>query len=194
MYKCIKGFSIEVCDGDGFTIENEYMSINKGSIWNIPENKDYRLIGGEVRLENDEMGWIEITKEHLEEHFKLISESEEGKLDKEIDRLYSKIKDGAMEQNSTELFTYIWLAELRDRRKSENSVFEVSKLFKDKECIVLRKQYENGEISEEETLEIDEVIYSEYFQSKVLKVDYSIDLVKSCETTIEVTPILVVKY
>lgn len=75
MYECIKGFLIEICDGDGFTIENEYMDINKGTIWQIPEDKDYRLIGGEVRLENDELGWIEITKEHLEKHFKLISES-----------------------------------------------------------------------------------------------------------------------
>lgn len=122
MYKCIKGFSIEVCDGDGFTIENEYMDINKGSVWTIPEDKDYRLVGGEVRLENDEVGWIEITKEHLEEHFKLISESEEGKLNKEIDRLYSKIKDGTMEQNSTELFTYMWLSELRDRRLEDENI------------------------------------------------------------------------
>ena len=75
MYECIKGFLIEVCDEDGFTIENEYMDIDKGTIWYIPEDKDYRFIGGEVRLENDDAEWIEITKEHLEEHFKLISES-----------------------------------------------------------------------------------------------------------------------
>ena len=74
MYECIKGFLIEVCDEDGFTIENEYMDIDKGTIWYIPEDKDYRFIDGEVRLEND-TEWIEITKEHLEEYFKLISES-----------------------------------------------------------------------------------------------------------------------
>lgn len=116
------------------------------------------------------------------------------KLNEVINDLYKKIEDGTMEQNSIELFTYMWLAELRDRRKQDKSVLEVSKLFKDKECIVLSKQYDNGEISEEETLEIDEVAYSEYAESKVVKIDYSIDLVKSCETTIEVTPILVVKY
>lgn len=75
MYECIKGFLMEVCDGNGFTIENEYMDINKGTIWYIPEDKDYRFIGGEVRLENDDAEWIEITKEHLEEYFKLISKS-----------------------------------------------------------------------------------------------------------------------
>lgn len=116
------------------------------------------------------------------------------KLNEVINYLYKKIEDGTMEQNSIELFTYMWLAELRDRRKQDKSVLEVSKLFKDKECIVLSKQYYNGEIREEETLEIDEVAYSEYAESKVVKIDYSIELVKSCETTIEVTPILVVEY
>lgn len=115
------------------------------------------------------------------------------KLNEVINDLYKKIEDETMEQNSIELFTYMWLTELRDRRKQDRSVIEVSKLFKDKDCIVLRKQ-DNGEIVEEETLEIDEVDYSEYAESKVVKIDYSIDFVKSCETTIEVTPVLVVKY
>lgn len=38
MYKCIKGFSVEKCDDDGFTIENEYVEIKEGSIWEIPED------------------------------------------------------------------------------------------------------------------------------------------------------------
>ena len=46
-----------------------------GEEMNYIEDKDYRFIGGEVRLENDDAEWIEITKEHLEEYFKLISES-----------------------------------------------------------------------------------------------------------------------
>lgn len=118
---------------------------------------------------------------------------DDKKLNEVINDLYKKIEDETMEQNSIELFTYMWLTELRDRRKQDKSVVEVSKLFNDKDCIVLRKQ-DNGEIVEEETLEIDEVVYSEYAESKVIKIDYSIDLVKSCETTIEVTPILVVEY
>lgn len=53
MYKCIKGFALEKCDDNGFTIEGEYTVIEEGSIWNIPENEDYRLIDGEIRLEED---------------------------------------------------------------------------------------------------------------------------------------------
>lgn len=44
---------------------------------------------------------------------------DDDKLNQEIERLYKKIQDGTMEQNSTELFTYMWLAELRDRRAEE---------------------------------------------------------------------------
>lgn len=69
VYKCIKGFSVEACDGDGGTIENEYMCINENSLWVYPEDKDYKLVGGDVRLDNEENGWIEISKEHLEEYF-----------------------------------------------------------------------------------------------------------------------------
>jgi hypothetical protein len=71
-YKCIKGFSIERCDDDGFTIENEYEVIEEGTIWYVPEDEDYRFIGGEVRLESSELGWIEITFEHLKEYFELL--------------------------------------------------------------------------------------------------------------------------
>ena len=69
MYKCIKGFSLKLYDDNGFIVENEYMNINKGSIWYIPEDEDYRLIDGEVRLENEEMDWIEITKETFKNNF-----------------------------------------------------------------------------------------------------------------------------
>jgi len=72
VYKCIKGFLIERCDDDGFTIDGEDYFITEGSLWVIPEDKDYRFIGGEVRFEHEEHGWIEISKEHLNNHFKEI--------------------------------------------------------------------------------------------------------------------------
>jgi len=72
MYKCIESFAIGACDGDGFSIENEDMIVEKGSIWSIPEDENYRFIGGEIRLESDEFGWIEITKENLEQCFILM--------------------------------------------------------------------------------------------------------------------------
>ena len=75
MYKCIKGFSLETCDGDGFTVEEEYQTIEEGSIWNLPEDKDYRLIGGEVRLESDNLGWIEMAEEDLKLHFEEVADN-----------------------------------------------------------------------------------------------------------------------
>lgn len=74
-YECIKSFSIPQCDGDGFHLEDEEgftveNIIEKQTVWGVPEDADYRLVGGEVRLENDKLGWIEISKETLQECFK----------------------------------------------------------------------------------------------------------------------------
>ncbi|MGL4571745.1 MAG: hypothetical protein ACRCVJ_11850 [Clostridium sp.] len=69
MYKCIKRFYVDCVDGDGFYIDNKYFIVEEGTLWNIPEDKDYRLCGGEIRLENDKLGWIEISKEDLEKDF-----------------------------------------------------------------------------------------------------------------------------
>lgn len=73
MYKCTKGFWVEMIDDDGFSIENEYFDVPEGSIWNIPEDKDHRFIGGEIRLESDDLGWIEIDETTLENNFEAIS-------------------------------------------------------------------------------------------------------------------------
>jgi len=72
MYKCIKGFSLELYDDDGFSIEGEYSNVEENTKWNVPEDVDCRFIGGEIRLENDELGWIEISKETLEEYFEIV--------------------------------------------------------------------------------------------------------------------------
>lgn len=70
-YECIKSFSINKCDGDGFTIEESGIIIDKGSKWFDCE-EDYRLVGGEVRLENDNGTWIELSKKDISESFKEI--------------------------------------------------------------------------------------------------------------------------
>lgn len=70
MYKCIKEFSLELYDEYGFLVENEYITIKKDSIWYKPEDKEYRGIGGEVMLEDDELNWIEIDEESLKNNFK----------------------------------------------------------------------------------------------------------------------------
>ena len=69
MYKCIKGFSIEKCNDDGFTIEGEYETVEEGSIWHIPEDKNYRFLGGEIRLESDDLDWVELSKESIKKCF-----------------------------------------------------------------------------------------------------------------------------
>lgn len=68
MYKCTDTFFIDTVDDDGFH-EDEQMTIPKYSIWDLPEEDDYRFIGGEIRLESEKHGWIEITKETLEQYF-----------------------------------------------------------------------------------------------------------------------------
>ncbi|WP_244833388.1 hypothetical protein [Clostridium sp. BJN0001] len=72
--KCIKGFALEKCDDNGFTIENEYFTVEDNSIWNIENNED-RFIGGEIRLTNDNGEWLEISKETLKEHFEKMSKT-----------------------------------------------------------------------------------------------------------------------
>jgi len=71
MYRCTKGFLIEKTDDNGF-MSDEYMTIPEGSTWDVPEEEDYRFVGGEVRLETDEGEWIEISLETLNEYFELI--------------------------------------------------------------------------------------------------------------------------
>ncbi|ABR46629.1 hypothetical protein Amet_4381 [Alkaliphilus metalliredigens QYMF] len=70
--KCIKGFSLEMSDDNGFTIENEYTAIEEGTIWNIQKDS-FRVVGGEIRLTNDELGWLELSQETLEENFETVS-------------------------------------------------------------------------------------------------------------------------
>lgn len=70
VYKCLRSFSLERYDGDGFTIENDDYLIPEGSLWVTPEDTEYRLIGGEIRLEHEEHGWMEISKERLNKYFK----------------------------------------------------------------------------------------------------------------------------
>ena len=70
-YKCINEMMIEVIDGDGAIIDNEYNFIKKGSVWWLDES-DFRVCDGEVRLLNfkdDRYSWIEIPYEDLEKHF-----------------------------------------------------------------------------------------------------------------------------
>lgn len=70
-YICIRDFFIDKYDDDGFVLDGEYFSVYKDSIWTINEEK-IKLIGGETLLENEELGWIEISKESLKDNLKEI--------------------------------------------------------------------------------------------------------------------------
>lgn len=72
---CINGFAVEKCDDNGFTIENEYFTVEDNSIWNIETDK-YRFIGGEIRLTNSDGEWLELSKDHFESDFKILTGKE----------------------------------------------------------------------------------------------------------------------
>jgi hypothetical protein len=65
IYKCIKGFEVPKYDEDGFPNESEFLSIPIDSEW---WRQEYTTIS-DVRLENDEIGWLEITTETFISNF-----------------------------------------------------------------------------------------------------------------------------
>lgn len=73
-YKCIKEMYIQKYDDDGFIIDNEYMVVPVGSIWERDDRTN--IMGGDVHLESienkNDYGWIEITVDHLKENFVLV--------------------------------------------------------------------------------------------------------------------------
>lgn len=75
-YECIKEFSTYEVNDNGSTInedgDEESISIDKGTKWTDYE-EDYRFIGGEVRLEQEDGTWLELTKETVAENFKEIA-------------------------------------------------------------------------------------------------------------------------
>lgn len=70
-YKCIKGFLVAESDDDGGLTDKDF-KVKKGTIWHTPDNKNYRFIGGEIRLEHNDGEWIEIAKETFKEHFERV--------------------------------------------------------------------------------------------------------------------------
>lgn len=69
MHEKTKDCEVIPIHDNGFTLEGEYITIDEGSIWQVPEDKDYRFIAGDIRLENEDDTWLEIAKETLKEHF-----------------------------------------------------------------------------------------------------------------------------
>lgn len=83
-YRCIKEFSVDKYDEDGFLIEGKYLTVPVGSVWQRQESElIYNIIGDKdcVHLERiwksqkaKSHPWIEITKEHLAVHFEPIEQ------------------------------------------------------------------------------------------------------------------------
>lgn len=69
-YKCIKGFVVDICDGDGFTVEESGMVIEEGDIWETNEEA-VNVLGTEVHIET-ENSWIELSQEELDKYFEAI--------------------------------------------------------------------------------------------------------------------------
>ncbi len=77
MYECIEDFELEEYDEDGFSTD-EYMTIKKGSKWEIAETKC--ILGGEIHLDEvDGTKWIEILKETLNGYFRETTASQKKK-------------------------------------------------------------------------------------------------------------------
>ena len=86
-YRCIKEFSLEKYDEDGFLMEGKYLTVPVESVWERQESElIYNIIGDKdcVHLERvwkskkaKSVQWIEITKEHLAEYFEPIEQKGE---------------------------------------------------------------------------------------------------------------------
>lgn len=70
------------------------------------------------------------------------------------------------------------------------TVLKISKLFNTEELILLKKC--KDETFKKETLHIDEIEMSKYAGSEVIEITYSIELIQSCETTLKITPMLII--
>ena len=65
-FRCKKEFELEIYDVYGNSTE-EYITIQKGEVFEL--NNDVNYIGGENHLEKEDLSWIEISFETLEEYF-----------------------------------------------------------------------------------------------------------------------------
>lgn len=76
-------------------------------------------------------------------------------------------------------------------KNDEITLLKISKLFKDTEKIILLRKNKDGNFKRE-TLELWEIQNSKYTGSEVIEINYSIELIQSCETTLKITPVLTI--
>lgn len=73
----------------------------------------------------------------------------------------------------------------------EITLLKISKLFKDTEEVILLRKSKDGNLKRE-TLELWEIQDSKYAENEVIEINYSIELIQSCETTLKITPVLTI--
>lgn len=125
-YKCINAFSVDKCDDDGFTIENEHFSVPKDSVWTVSEDT-FRCIDGEIRLDNDKYGWLEMSSKHLVKDFEPIYDCVMD--DTDLDRLIKLFKesDKFIVSIIDDMLLFNFLEELKMHR-SFGSLYESSRI------------------------------------------------------------------
>jgi len=70
LYKCIKTFEFNN-DYESVCRDNPpIITVRKKSIWSIPELDDYREVGGDIRLEDADGNWLEISDYTFKKYFK----------------------------------------------------------------------------------------------------------------------------
>lgn len=65
-YKCVKTFTVDACDDDGFYVDG-YIEIEVGEVYEVGNEN---IIDGEIHLDGVNVNrWIEISKETLGKYF-----------------------------------------------------------------------------------------------------------------------------
>lgn len=72
-YRCLKTFYVDILDDEGFPTEKN-MCVKKDSIWYEAPSP---IFEGEIRLENDNSDFLEISEEYLKCYFEYVGEVEE---------------------------------------------------------------------------------------------------------------------
>ena len=68
MFECIEELRLDYVGGDEDSPEE--MVVEEGSVWYFPDDDDgYRETGSDVRLENNNAEWIEMSTGEFNKHF-----------------------------------------------------------------------------------------------------------------------------
>lgn len=72
VYECIKGFCINVVDGDGFIEEHDGFVVEEGTKWKS-DSDAVNVTGAGIHLEEVEgTQWLQISKENLDTDFRVV--------------------------------------------------------------------------------------------------------------------------